>query len=593
MRIFTQLKKGALMTAAALALLASDAQAITYTATTNGNFSSGLTWQGGIVPPALLGLNDQITINSGVNVNMDVNVMVASGNTLNVMGTLTSVNNTTLELMGGTLSGTGTIDVDSLVTDFTSNFNFTGGLEARAMNSMDAAITSAANITINELLNLTDGTMAMTAGTLSLDNNTTIIVDGGTMTVGGSGSIVATGTYDVMYVNSSANSGAELTIASGLTNVTINPGANNSVTLTDDVTINGDLNLMSGEMVIGANELTLNGSADVTGMGTITGSSTSDLMIMTTGSLTNPLMFTAGSEMLDNLSLDLGSPTAMVELGNDLTINSDLELTTGMLDIGSNELTIAPGGDISTASTSSFVVTDGGGMLTMNVLAGDDAGFAVGTSSGFMPAIISAASGSASSNISVSVQNGVMAMGTTGSDLSLTQPMVNSTWFIESDASSNLNLDMEFAWDMQNEVNSFDRNQVFISHFTNGMWDTDAAGAAGSSGSLFTASRTGITSLSPFAVFDANTAVSVEDVVDNSTDLNVYPNPATSEVNITYAGNEDNVQLSIYNVTGQLAKTATIDGNATTVDVSDLTSGVYYIRLNGEGTVATQKFVKQ
>ena len=71
--------------------------------------------------------------------------------------------------------------------------------------------------------------------------------------------------------------------------------------------------------------------------------------------------------------------------------------------------------------------------------------------------------------------------------------------------------------------------------------------------------------------------------------VSIYPNPASTVLNV-HAENFDNVQ--IINFLGQVVYSANVTANDFQINVSDLSNGVYFIRLNGE-TTTTQKFIKR
>lgn len=76
----------------------------------------------------------------------------------------------------------------------------------------------------------------------------------------------------------------------------------------------------------------------------------------------------------------------------------------------------------------------------------------------------------------------------------------------------------------------------------------------------------------------------VNEVIDNNTTMRVYPSPATEKLNVTLSNNS---RIVIYNITGQVINT--IDGQAgvNTINVSSLSSGVYFISAGNH----TQKFI--
>ena len=84
-----------------------------------------------------------------------------------------------------------------------------------------------------------------------------------------------------------------------------------------------------------------------------------------------------------------------------------------------------------------------------------------------------------------------------------------------------------------------------------------------------------------------NLETSIND--DEESSVAIYPNPASTVLNV-HAENYSNVQ--IINFLGQVVYNANITDNDFQINVSNLSNGVYFIRLNGE-TSTTQKFIKR
>ena len=78
-----------------------------------------------------------------------------------------------------------------------------------------------------------------------------------------------------------------------------------------------------------------------------------------------------------------------------------------------------------------------------------------------------------------------------------------------------------------------------------------------------------------------------EETAENA--VSIYPNPASTMLNV-HAENFDNVQ--VINFLGQVVYSANVTENDFQINVSNLSNGVYFLRLNGENTV-TKKFVKK
>lgn len=77
-----------------------------------------------------------------------------------------------------------------------------------------------------------------------------------------------------------------------------------------------------------------------------------------------------------------------------------------------------------------------------------------------------------------------------------------------------------------------------------------------------------------------------------NTNVEVYPNPATSQLNISISGNYTApLNVTIYTPTGQLAKQTQLTGLATTVDVTALTNGLYVIKLESNNYMEFFKIV--
>ena len=78
-------------------------------------------------------------------------------------------------------------------------------------------------------------------------------------------------------------------------------------------------------------------------------------------------------------------------------------------------------------------------------------------------------------------------------------------------------------------------------------------------------------------------------------DFRVYPNPTSTIVNVQFIMN--NVQLEdagmqVLDMYGKLVKVVPITGETTSINVSDLADGVYFVRLRTDAGTVTKRFVK-
>lgn len=74
--------------------------------------------------------------------------------------------------------------------------------------------------------------------------------------------------------------------------------------------------------------------------------------------------------------------------------------------------------------------------------------------------------------------------------------------------------------------------------------------------------------------------------------IEVYPNPATNKLNITL-DIDKSVSIDVYNVLGQLKKTHIHTGGTSTMDLTDLAAGIYFLRYTDDnGKVVSKQFKK-
>ncbi|MEO8146405.1 MAG: T9SS type A sorting domain-containing protein [Bacteroidia bacterium] len=79
--------------------------------------------------------------------------------------------------------------------------------------------------------------------------------------------------------------------------------------------------------------------------------------------------------------------------------------------------------------------------------------------------------------------------------------------------------------------------------------------------------------------------------------LELYPNPASQNINLNFETLDESAQLEIRNITGQLMmqkQIASDDGNfETSLDVSNLPNGIYIMLVKTESGITSKRFVKQ
>ncbi len=73
--------------------------------------------------------------------------------------------------------------------------------------------------------------------------------------------------------------------------------------------------------------------------------------------------------------------------------------------------------------------------------------------------------------------------------------------------------------------------------------------------------------------------------------ISVYPNPATNVVTVELANEMRNVKAEIRSITGQVISLSSITNQKSTLDISNLSSGIYFLRLFSENLDVTEKIV--
>jgi hypothetical protein len=330
---------------ASFMLVCGFASATTYTAVVSGNWSSSLTW-GGSVPPANLTSADQVIIGAGLNVTMDQNVTLNNALAqINVLGTLSSATHIQLNVVSGTLLGSGNIITSQLLLNATGALTFTGSIIADTLMNSIASLSSAAQMTVNDELNLSGIINVTIGGSLKMGANSTITVSGASIALSG-GTLDLTSNYNVEYTSVSATTGLELS-GSGLGKVTINVSGGNSVVLTSNLTTNDSLKFTSGTLILATHNLTVNGK--LSGNVNISGDLASNITINTAGGVSSAIMFTTGFQNVNNLTINVGSGNS-VKISSNLTVNGNLMFSgNSKLDVGNVMLDLA--GDVTGAGS--------------------------------------------------------------------------------------------------------------------------------------------------------------------------------------------------------------------------------------------------
>jgi hypothetical protein len=93
----------------------------------------------------------------------------------------------------------------------------------------------------------------------------------------------------------------------------------------------------------------------------------------------------------------------------------------------------------------------------------------------------------------------------------------------------------------------------------------------------------------------AKNGLGVTNVNRNNDNVVLYPNPAKNNLFLNYTGSEAIRTISVYNLIGKIVRTYTATSNNVQMDIDDIPSGVYSLRLSDAHgqVVATRRFTHQ
>ena len=284
-------------------------------------------------------------------------------------------------------------------------------------------------------------------------------------------------------------------------------------------------------------------------------------------------------------------------LGSSLNVIDHLTLSNGNVNIDTFGIDIfAPDSAIQGGGANSYVISNGVGYLGVMMSAGASAWttFPVGTAAHFAPVNLKVNAGSVASQLmDVSVDAGVWSNGASGTDISTNESVVDVIYVVEPDsANSNTNANMQVEWSTAMEVNGFTRAQAYIAHYVNGGWDHSAfVAASAQGGGMYSIERDNISSFSPFAVFDHNTAASVA-TINSSSNFDIYPNPASNNLVVKNTSGSEHLNMDIMDITGRVLGHYILTEETTSISLQQFSGGNYMIRLYDEHLNMVKKFVK-
>lgn len=249
------------------------------------------------------------------------------------------------------------------------------------------------------------------------------------------------------------------------------------------------MQITGGELVQVGGTLVVK-DAKLVNNGTLT---SSDGAITITGTTTDANSSLSGTGTTNLYDLTINKSSNNVEMDKDITVNNTLTLTSGLLNIKTSNLTIAPGGSTTGASNASYVQTSSTGTLIQTV-ENTDITFPVGKAS-YTPATLNNAG--VSDVFSLRVNDEVRTDDTSGDIVASNN--VDLTWYVNETTEGGSDVTLTLQWNPSDELTGFDRTNCFVSHYDGADW-SDGVSDVASGADPYSRSLSNVTDFSPFTV---------------------------------------------------------------------------------------------
>ena len=73
----------------------------------------------------------------------------------------------------------------------------------------------------------------------------------------------------------------------------------------------------------------------------------------------------------------------------------------------------------------------------------------------------------------------------------------------------------------------------------------------------------------------------------------MYPNPASDVLTVQLPTGTEKAEVSVFDYTGRLVSSKTISSNDSTLDVQNISKGIYIIRVATNSKIGVQRFIKK
>jgi hypothetical protein len=81
--------------------------------------------------------------------------------------------------------------------------------------------------------------------------------------------------------------------------------------------------------------------------------------------------------------------------------------------------------------------------------------------------------------------------------------------------------------------------------------------------------------------------------IDNLLNIKLFPNPVNDKLNIEFSSLLGEIKGTVYSLTGQKIQVFIQNSVDKTIEISDLSEGIYFLKLETEKGISTHKIVKK
>ncbi|MBA3706736.1 MAG: T9SS type A sorting domain-containing protein, partial [Bacteroidetes bacterium] len=155
--------------------------------------------------------------------------------------------------------------------------------------------------------------------------------------------------------------------------------------------------------------------------------------------------------------------------------------------------------------------------------------------------------------------------------------------------------DMEYIWLLNKQGYTNVTAQILNACVPKALWDaknTDPASWPSHGFGCFDKSRRQMAQLLESVVTSTDTIYSYNNLTVKNY-VSIYPNPANTTITIEIKNTTKENKIIICNINGQELIRQQIKDSETQVDISNLTSGLYFVKLITDKTVEVRKIIKE